>query len=168
MDSPIVNRVAESGLTTLDLGEIVPVWKIRPFDLAAFLHMGLVLKEKDFRQSMEDLDWESYRGSDVALFCSADAIVPHWAFMLVASRLQGVEARVHPGTVAETEKHLTLERISAIPVSDYTGKRVVVKGCGDRDIPDYAYSAVAFLLSPHVRSLMYGEPCSTVPVYKRK
>lgn len=168
MDSPIVNRVTESGLVTIDLEKVLPEWKVKPFDLASFLYMGLVLKEKDFREAVENHDWNAYRGAHVAVFCSADAIVPHWAYMLVVSRLSGLAESVYPGTVGETTKTMTLDFISRLRVAEYAGKRVVVKGCGDRSIPDYAYAAIAGVLTPHVKSLMYGEPCSTVPVFKRK
>ena len=168
MDSPIINRVAESGLVTIDLEKLLPTGRISPFDLAPFLFMGQVLREKDFREAMENQEWESYRDACVAVFCSADAIVPHWAYMLVAARLSGIAKEVYPGTPEEMLKHLLMRNIGMLSVTDYADKRVVVKGCGDTPIGEYAFFAVAALLTPHVRSLMYGEPCSTVPVFKRK
>ena len=168
MDPAIINRVSESGLLTLDMEKLLPATECTPFDLAPFLYMGLVLKEKEFRLSVDNHDWQQYGGLNVAVFCSADAIIPDWAQMLVVSRLMGIAAEVYPGTTDEMYKWLLLKAISELPVNEYTDKRVVVKGCGDRTIPSYAFAAVSARLIPHVKSLMYGEPCSTVPVYKRK
>lgn len=168
MDSPIINKVAESGLVTIDLEKFLPAGKVCTFDLAPFLLMGQVLREKDFREAMENHEWESYRDASVAVFCSADAIVPHWSYMLVAARLSGIAKEVYPGTLEQMQKHLLMQNIGGLPVADFADKRVVVKGCGDTPIGEYAFLAVASLLTPHVRSLMYGEPCSTVPVFKRR
>lgn len=168
MDSPIQNKVAESGLVTLDLEKLLPYPSPVPFDLAPFLHMGLILKEKEFREAVQIHDWDRYKNQNVAVFCSEDAIIPHWAYMLVGSRLTGIARAVFHGSVGDMDKHLLLSAIYGLPLDDFEDRRVVVKGCGDRQIGEYAFLAVAATLTPHVRSLMYGEPCSTVPVFKKK
>jgi hypothetical protein len=164
----IVNKVAESGIITLDLAPYLPGDNIASFDLKDFLYMEMILKEKDYRAALQTHDWQQYDGKHVAVYCSADAIVPVWAYMLAAAYLQPVTESVYFGTEAELFKYLLLSSISQIPVADYEDKRVVIKGCGDTPIPDAAYLAITAHLRPVVKSLMYGEPCSTVPVYKKR
>jgi hypothetical protein len=167
MQAPIVNRVEESGLITLDLGIFLPEQTPVSFDLADYLYMGLILREKDFREAMSGLDTDLYKGSLVAVHCSADAIIPPWAYMLVAARLAGTANEVYQGTPMEMEKYLVVRAIEAYDVSALQGQRVVVKGCGDRDTGVFAFLTLTARLVPNVRSLMYGEPCSTVPVFKQ-
>lgn len=170
MESTIVNKVAESGLITIDLEKFIPKQEIVAFDLTPFLFRGLILKEKDFRESMQSEDWSKYSGKAVAVFCSADAIIPAWAYMLVTVMLSGMGMAntVYAGTPEELEKNLFLENLKKIETAEFQNKRVVVKGCGDRQIGVFAYLEITRLLQPVVKTLMYGEPCSTVPVYKRK
>ena len=168
MDETIVNKVTNSGLVSLDLEMFLPVEPIQPFDLKDFLFMGMILKEKDFRESLKNLDLSQYQDKHVAVFCSADAIIPVWAYMLVSATLAPVAKSIYTGTVAETEKQLVIEKIRNLNVSEYAGQRIVVKGCGDREIGPYAYAEITRALRPSVKSIMYGEPCSTVPVYKSK
>lgn len=168
MESAIVNKVAESGLITLDLEKYIPQQEIVAFDLTPFLFRGLILKEKDFRDSMQSEDWSKYAGKAVAVFCSAEAIIPAWAYMLVSVMLSGIANTVFAGTPDEFEKSLFLENLKKIDTAEFQDKRVVVKGCGDKQIGVYAYLEITSLLQPVVKTLMYGEPCSTVPVYKRK
>jgi hypothetical protein len=168
MDGTIVNKVAESGLITLDLETFYPTEEILAFDLKDHLFMGLILKEKDFRAALANMDWESFRDKYITLFCSADAIIPLWAYMLVSSQLSGVARRIFSGSPEEARKQLFMERLKAIDSNDFADKRVVIKGCGDLEIDEYAYIEITNKLTPVVKSLMYGEPCSTVPVYKRK
>ncbi len=168
MDETIVNKVANSGLVSLDLESFLPAEEIRPFDLKDFLFMGMILKEKDFRESLKNLDIAVYQDKNVAVFCSADAIIPVWAYMLVSSTLLPVAKTIYTGTVAEAEKQLVIEKIRNLNASEYSGQRIVVKGCGDREIGPYAYAEITRKLLPQVKSIMYGEPCSTVPVYKSK
>ena len=168
MESAIINKVAESGLITLDLEKYIPQQEIVAFDLTPFLFRGLILKEKDFRDSMQSEDWSKYAGKAVAVFCSADAIIPAWAYMLVSVMLSGIANTVYAGTPEELEKSLLLENLKKIETAEFIDKRVVVKGCGDKQIGVYAYLEITSLLQPVVKTLMYGEPCSTVPVYKRK
>jgi hypothetical protein len=166
--SEIVNKVAESGLITLDLELFYPKEEILSFDLKDHLFMGLILKEKDFRASLQSLDWSVYQGKTVALFCAADAIIPLWAYMLVTSYLKPFAKRVLSGTPEEARKQLFIENIRSLDPTQFSGSRVVVKGCGDIQIGEYAFVEITSLLQPVVKSLMYGEPCSTVPVYKMK
>ena len=164
---PIVNKVAESGIITLDLAQYLPA-PVAVFDLKPFLYMEMILKEKDYRAALLAHDWQQYTGQHVAVLCSVDAIVPVWAYMLAASYLQPIAASVYYGTAEELSKTLLQQSINHIPLGEYEDKRVVIKGCGDTPIPDSAYLAVTAHLRPVVKSLMYGEPCSTVPIYKKK
>lgn len=164
----IKNKVAESGLITIDLEKYYPAQEPMLFDLKNFLFMEMLLKEKDFREALDQHDWDPYRQRDVGVFCSTDAIVPLWAYMLVASKLSGIAHSVMAGNKEEAFRKTFISNINAINAQEFEGKRVVVKGCGDKEIPDYAYLEISNKLLPLVKSLMYGEPCSTVPVYKRK
>ncbi|MGL6266337.1 MAG: DUF2480 family protein [Chitinophagaceae bacterium] len=168
MEESILNKVSESGIITLDPEQYFPTEEIVSFDLTPFLFRGLILKEKEFRESMLSLNWSNYFGKTVAVFCSSDAIIPAWAHMLVASKLSGIAHTVYAGTKDELEKKLFLQNLEQIKPADYIDKRVVVKGCGDKQTGAYAYLEITRKLIPVVKSLMYGEPCSTVPVYKKK
>jgi hypothetical protein len=164
----IVNKVAESGIITLDLSPyIAKPAELAAFDLKPFLFREMILREKDYRAALQAFDFSTFAGKHVAVFCSVDAIIPVWAYMLAASYLQPVAASVFFGTEAELVKHLSLQRLAAIDPAEYTDKRVVIKGCGEEAIPEAAYLAITARLRPVVRSLMYGEPCSTVPIYKK-
>lgn len=164
----IVNKVAESGIITLDLAPYITEGNVVGFDLKPFLFREMILKEKDYRASLQTHDWQQYAGKDVALFCSVDAIVPVWGYMLATSYLEQVAASVYFGTEEELKNVLLHKRINEIPQDEYADKRVVIKGCGDTPIPDAAYIAITAHLRPVVKSLMYGEPCSTVPIYKKR
>jgi Protein of unknown function (DUF2480) len=168
MSEPFVNKVAESGLITLDLETWYPKEETAVFDMKEHLFMGMILKEKDFREALKNLDWSAYSNKNVALTCSADAIIPVWAWMLVATYLQPVAKEIVMGDEKELHKHLFLKNISTINVNDYTDQRVVIKGCGETPIADYVYMEITKLLRPVAKSIMYGEPCSTVPVFKKK
>jgi len=164
----IVNKVAESGIITLDLAPFVSTDDIAVFDLKPFLFREMILKEKDYRTALPEHDWAQYVGKHVAVMCSVDAIVPVWAYMLAVSYLQPVATSVYFGTAEELGKILIQQRIQAIDLAEYADKRVVIKGCGDTPIPEIAYLAITQQLRPVVKSLMYGEPCSTVPIYKKQ
>ncbi len=168
MNDVITNKVAGSGLISLDLADFFPTGEILAFDLKDHLFMGLILKEKDFRDSLKTLDWSAYADKYVAVNCTADAIIPVWAYMLVATYLQPISKDVYVGSADEMRKHLFLKKLSAINVADFENQRVVVKGCGEIEIGPFAYAEITKLLLPHVKSIMYGEPCSTVPVFKKK
>jgi hypothetical protein len=168
MAEPFVNKVAESGLITLNLEDYLPQGETAVFDLKDHLFMGMILKEKDFREAMKTFNWEVYQGKNVALTCSVDAIVPVWAWMLVASYLQPVAREVVMGDETELHKRLFLKNINALDMGGFTEKRVVIKGCGETPIPDFIYMEITKLLRPFAKSIMYGEPCSTVPVFKKR
>jgi hypothetical protein len=167
MADGIVNKVAESGLISLDLEQWYPKQPIVLFDIKDHLFMGMIVKEKEFRESLKQTDWSVYKDKAVAVTCSVDAIIPVWAYMLVASYLQPVCTALYNGTEQEFLKHLFLRNIEAADLSPYYDQRVIVKGCGDTPIGEFAYMAISQRLLPVVKTLMYGEPCSTVPVYKK-
>jgi Protein of unknown function (DUF2480) len=167
MEEIFVNKVAESGIITLDLEAFYPKEETAVFDMKDHLFMGLILKEKDFRETMKGLDLEPYKGKNIALTCSADAVIPVWAYMLVVSYLQPVAREIIFGDVDFLHKTLFLKNISQINTADYEDKRVVIKGCGELPISEAAYVAITGLLRPVAKSIMYGEPCSTVPIYKK-
>jgi hypothetical protein len=168
MEATIVNKVAQSGIITLDLAPYLPEdTDIAVFDLKPFLFREMILREKDYRAALPEYDWTPFQGKHVAIVCSADAIIPLWAYMLAVTYLQPVAASVYSGTAEALKTQLITTGIQSIPAEEYRDKRVVIKGCGDRVIPESAYIAVTARLRPVVKSLMYGEPCSTVPVYKQ-
>ncbi len=168
MSEPFINKVAESGLITLDLEKWYPRGETAVFDMKDYLFMGMILKEKDFREALKQMDWSVYEGKNVAVTCSADAVIPVWAYMLVAAYLQPVAKEIVMGDEKELHKALFLKNLSSINLEEYTDKRIVIKGCGETPIADYVYMEITKLLRPVVKSIMYGEPCSTVPVYKKK
>lgn len=165
---PIVNKVAGSGIISLDLETFFSKEKIMVFDLKDYLFMGLILKEKEFRAALLTTDWEKYKDSFVAVTCSADAIIPMWANMLVAVYLTPLVKDVYFGTEADVKEKLLLNALDTIKGVDYTDQRVVVKGCGEEPVPASAYVKITRILRPFAKSIMYGEPCSTVPLYKKK
>jgi hypothetical protein len=168
MSEPFVNKVAESGIITLDPVDYFPKGDSAIFDLKDFLFMGMILKEKDYREALKNTDWTKYHNKNVALTCSADAIIPVWAYMLAASYLQPVAKEIVMGDEKELQKALFLQNISRIDINVFADKRVVIKGCGETPIPDYVYMELTKVLRPAVKSIMYGEPCSTVPVFKKR
>lgn len=168
MSDPFINKVAESGLISVDLETWYPKGETAVFDMKDYLFMGLILKEKDFRETLKNIDWSVYNNKNIALTCSADAIIPVWAWMLVATYLQPIANEIVLGDEKELHKKLFLKNLSSINVNEYADKRVVIKGCGETPIGDFVYMEITKLLRPVARSIMYGEPCSTVPVFKKK
>ena len=168
MEDSIVNRVANSGLLTIDLEQFLPSAEIVTFDLKNYLFKGLILKEKDFREALRSLDWEMFRDKHVAVTCSTDAIIPLWAYMLVASYLQPIAKDNYAGTADEMQKSILLQNIADINAESYKDQRVIVKGCGEQEIDRTAYLEITKRLRPFVKSLMYGEACSNVPIFKNK
>lgn len=167
MPEIMINKVAESGIITIDLEQYYPKEEFVLFDVKDFLFMGLILKEKEFRQSLKDLELEPYTNRLVAITCSADAIIPMWAYMLVASLLQPIAKDVVFGSIQEAKKKTIIKNLQKIKKEEFTDKRVVIKGCGEHPIPEEAYLEVTKILRPVAKSIMYGEPCSTVPVFKQ-
>ncbi len=162
-----VNKVAESGIITLNLEDHYPKNEVMVFDMKDHLFMGLILKEKDFREALKNLDVAVYDNKIVALTCSADAVIPMWAYMLVAALLQPVAKEIVFGTEKEVKEQILLHNIEAINAQDLQDARVVIKGCGELPIGESAYVAITKKLRPVAKSIMYGEPCSTVPVFKK-
>lgn len=165
-DKPLVNRVAQSGIITLNLEEYYPKGEIITFDLKAYLFRELILREKDFREALKNIDWSSYEGKHLAVFCSTDAIIPMWAYQLVAIYATPFAASIFQGTTDEFLRHYYYKTLATLNPSDFEGKRIVIKGCSNKPVPAAAYMELASRLQPVARSIMYGEPCSTVPLYK--
>ncbi|BDD00204.1 DUF2480 family protein [Persicobacter psychrovividus] len=163
----IINRVESSGLLQIDLEEFRPAGERVAIDIADQLFQGLVLREKDFRTYIKETDWSTFQDKHVALFCSADAIIPNWAFMLLASKLQAVATTVEFGDLEQLETALYKKALAHIDYSKFQDERVVIKGCSDEAVPTSAYVLLTNRLTPYVKSIMFGEPCSTVPVYKK-
>ena len=163
----IINRVAQSALVTLDLAEYHTQGERVTLDIKGWLFQEMILREKDFRMTIKDHDWSQYSGKHVAVYCSVDAIIPAWAFMLISSRLVPYAETIVQGDLMELENTLFYSKLINMDVEPYKDQKVVIKGCGDLYIPNSAYMLITQKLSPVVASLMYGEPCSTVPVFKR-
>ena len=168
MSDTIVNKVALSPLLSLDLEQYYPKDEIIVFDLKPHLFMELILKEKEFRAALQNHDWDQYRDKIIAVTCSADAIIPVWAYMLVASYLQPVAKDVVFGDDKTALQQQFLKNIDAIDTNEFADKRVVIKGCGDVPIGEFAYMEITKKLRPVAKSIMYGEPCSTVPIFKNR
>ncbi|MFN3874307.1 MAG: DUF2480 family protein [Flavobacteriales bacterium] len=165
-ERPIPNKVAASGIITLDLEELYPAGERVVFDLKPLLWQGIALREDDLRAFCKVHDWAKYQGKLVSVHCSADAIVPAWAFMLVATRLQPFAAFVTEGDADRLERAIFTRLVERLDAAPYRGARVVVKGCSKLPVPPNAYVELSAKLLPVVKSLMFGEPCSTVPLYK--
>ncbi|MEJ7738896.1 MAG: DUF2480 family protein [Chitinophagaceae bacterium] len=168
MSEVIINKVADSSLMEVDLEHYYPAGGVSVFDLKDYLFMGLILKEKDFREALKNQDFAVYQDKYVAVTCTADAIVPVWAYMLVVSNLQPYAKDVVFGDEQFLHKTVFLKNLAAINMESYMDKRVVVKGCGDLPIGEFAYLEITKLLRPVAKSIMYGEPCSTVPIFKKQ
>jgi len=164
----IVNKVASSGLITFNLEDYFHKGERLVYDIKDNLFHGLILKEQDFRAFIKEHDWQQYSGKNVAITCSADAIVPTWAYMLLANRMKPYANEVVFGDLETLEAILYTKALASVDISKFAGERVVIKGCADLEVPVSAYVEITALLTPVVKSIMYGEPCSTVPIYKRK
>lgn len=164
----IKNKVKGSGLIQLDLADFKPKEEIIGIDLSNQLWQGLVLKEKDFRNWIKTENWEQYGNKAVFIYCSEDAIIPTWAYMLVASSINEIASYIAVGSKAELEQQLILRNIKQLNLEELKNGKVIVKGCSDISVPEFAMVSLLNHIQPVVSSIMYGEPCSTVPVYKRK
>ena len=164
----IQNKVAESELVTLDLKLFLPKDQPEVFDLKDFLYKDLILKEKDYREALKNKNWEVYKEKNVLVFCSVDVIIPLWAYMLVVVYLEPVAKEVFLKNEDTWKETMILRGIDSIKTEEFHNKRVVIKGCGEEPVPTSAFFYITKKLLPFVKSLMYGEPCSTVPVFKKK
>ena len=167
MSEVFVNKVSDSGIVTLNLESYYPKEETLVFDMKDYLFMGLILKEKEFRQALKSLDISVYKDKIAAITCTADAVIPMWAYMLAASALQPVVKEIVFGTEETAKKNLLLKNIGTINVDEFTDKRIVIKGCGEVPVSEEAYIEITKRLRPVAKSIMYGEPCSTVPVFKK-
>lgn len=163
----IVNRVSQSSLKTFDLEDLYQPGDRVVWDMAPHLFQGLVLREREFRAIIAENDWKQYQGQNVAILCSTDAIVPTWAYMLVAISLQPFAENLVFGNLQDLESYLFQKRLMAVNLAEFKDAKVVVKGCSKVPVPVSAYVEITRLLKPIAASLMFGEPCSTVPLFKR-
>ena len=168
MSDEIVNKVANSGLVNFDLEAYYPKGQRQLIDLKDWLFRGLILKEKDFRQAVKDYDWAQHQDQYVAIDCSADAIVPVWSYMLISNAISPYAKKVVKGNLENLESLIFHELINNLDFNPFKNQRVIVKGCSSLPIPESAYVAITNKLSPVVKSIMYGEACSSVPIYKKK
>jgi hypothetical protein len=166
--SEIINRVAQSNLVTLDLEEYYPEGTRLQIDIKDWLFEGLILKEKEFRNQIALHNWEQYNDAYVALYCSTEAIIPGWAYMLVSTKLQPYANKVVLGSLEDLETTIFHSIIENLEVSDFKDKPVIIKGCSNKPIPPNAYLWATIKLQPVAKSIMYGEACSSVPLFKRK
>ena len=166
-DTPLVNRVAKSGLITLNLEDFYPDNPITVFDIKDYLFKEMILKEKDFRKALKEHDWSQYSGKDLLVYCSTDAIVPVWAYMLIVRYAEPHASNIFQFTPEEYYTHMFYRALEDFDASAYEDALIVVKGCGDKTVPPGAYMELTRKLQPYAKSIMYGEPCSTVPIYKK-
>ncbi|WP_339711226.1 DUF2480 family protein [uncultured Kriegella sp.] len=168
MSEEIINRVAQSKLLTFDLEDYYPQGKRMLLDIKDWLHEGFILREKEFRNHVSNHDWSQYTDAFVALHCSTDAIVPGWAYMLVATKLQPFAKKIVQGNLEQMETILYQTIIENIDVSEFKDKSVIIKGCSHKPVPPNAYLSITTRLVGVAKSIMYGEACSSVPLFKRK
>jgi len=166
-NKPLVNRVAASGLITINLEDFFPTKEVVVFDIKDYLYMELMLKEKDFRTALKAHDWEQYSDKHLLVYCSTDAIVPVWAFMLVTAYATPHALSVFNGDEASFYQQAFNTALAGFKAEQYEGQRIVIKGCSNKPVPVSAYVELTRQLQPYAQSIMYGEPCSTVPIFKR-
>lgn len=168
MSGEIINRVANSKLVTLDLEDHYPEGDRLSLDIEEWLYQGMILKEKDFRSFVDSHDWQQYNGKFVAVMCSADAIIPSWAYLLISVSLSPYARKFVVGDLELLENMIFQDIINAIDINQFEGIPVIIKGCSDKQIPESAYALLTKRLLPKVSSLMFGEACSSVPLFKKK
>ncbi|MDF0714681.1 DUF2480 family protein [Muricauda sp. 334s03] len=168
MEDEIINRVAQSKLMTFDLEDYYPKGERKVLDIKDWLYEGFILREKEFRAYVDEHDWSTYQDAYVALQCSSDAIVPGWAFMLIASKLQPYAKKVVQGNLDNLETALYQTILEQLNVTDFTDKPVIIKGCSNKPVPENAYIMAVAKIQQVAKSVMYGEACSSVPIFKRK
>ncbi|MBK7872600.1 MAG: DUF2480 family protein [Saprospiraceae bacterium] len=167
MEEQLINRVAESGLITLNLEDFFPKGEVVIFDLKDYLFMELILKEKDFREALKVHDWSQYQDKILLVHCSTDAIIPVWAYMLVTAYATPYAKDIFQGDAETYYKTAFAKALTDLDTAQYEQKRIVIKGCSNKPVPPAAYVELTRKLQPYVQSIMYGEPCSTVPIFKR-
>lgn len=168
MEEEIINRVANSVLQVFDLEDYYPEGERMGVDISGWLWEGFVLREKEFRDALKNHDWEQYNGKYIALYCSTDAIVPAWAYMLITTYLQPVAKKIVQGKVEEINIQLYQDIINSLDVTEYEGKPVIIKGCSRKPVPQEAYVMATQKLMPVAKSIMFGEACSSVPLFKKR
>ena len=166
-EQPLVNRIANSGLITLNLEDHYPSNHISTLDIKQFLFKELLLKEKDFRKAVKGIDWSEYQDHILLVYCSSDAIIPVWAYMLISTAAAPYAKEIYQGNQESYLRDHYEKVLRAKDYAEFEQKRIVVKGCSNKPVPSSAYSTLASLLQPFAQSIMYGEPCSTVPIFKR-
>ena len=166
-DKPLINRVANSGIITINLEEFFPKEEVMVFDLKGFLFQEMILKEKDFRAALKEHNWSQYQDRAITIFCSVDAIIPTWAYMLVSSYLHGIAKEIFQGSAEQYYTFYYKQVLNKIDYSQYQDKRIVIKGCRDKPVPTIAYMEITSKIKAYAKSIMYGEPCSTVPIFKK-
>jgi len=168
MAEEIINRVAKSPLVTIDLEDFYPEGKRVVFDISDWLYQGLILKEKDFRESVEQHDFSQYKDNYIALTCKTDAIIPSWAYLLITTKLASFAKKIVVGNLELLETVIFQEIILNLDISNYKDKPIIIKGCSSKPIPQTASTLLVEKLTPTAKSILFGEACSTVPLYKRK
>ncbi|WP_299394464.1 DUF2480 family protein [uncultured Gelidibacter sp.] len=168
MENEIINRVANSKLVVVDLEDYYPKGPRTVLDIKDWLFQELVLREKDFREHVKQHDWEQYQGHYVALTCSSDAIIPGWAYMLITMNLEPYAKSIVIGDLEQLETSIYQEIIQNLDTSAFVDQPLIIKGCSNKPVPTNAYIMLSQKLKPLARSIMYGEACSSVPLYKRK
>ncbi|MDD7884645.1 DUF2480 family protein [Flavivirga sp. 57AJ16] len=168
MKDEIINRVANSKLITVDLEDYYPEGPRVLFDIKDWLFEGFVLREKDFRRQVSDFNWSQYQGFYVALTCSSDAIIPGWAYMLLSMHLEPFAKKIIVGDLETLEASIYQDILNQLDITEFKDKPIIIKGCSKKPVPQNAYIMLANKLKPHAKSIMYGEACSSVPLYKNK
>lgn len=168
MDTELINRVAQSKIVTINLEDFYPHTPIAHFDLKDFLFQGLILKEKDFRTDLKNLDWSKFMGTHTIIYCSTDAIIPVWAYMLVSTYLKNTAKTIFIGSEDEFINFHYMSKIEQMDMSQYADLPIVIKGCSSKPVPPSAYAQLTYRLVDIAKSVMYGEPCSTVPIFKKR
>lgn len=168
MEELIENKVDKSGLITISLDKFYVEGERILIDLKDLLFEGLILREKDIREFIKNENWEKYQNKFVAIYCSADAIIPMWSYMLIASALEPFAKKIVFGNLKDLEAQLLINEIEKLEIEKYKNERVIIKGCGKISTPEAAFVAITTKLRPVVKSLMFGEACSTVPIYKSR
>lgn len=167
-ERPLVNRVAKSGIITINLEDYYPQGEILVFDIKDYLFRGLILREKDFRAVIAEHNWEQYQDKNLAIHCSTDAIVPIWAYQLVTISAAPYAKNIAHGTISDFVTTHYYQVLPTLDFNEYKDQRIVIKGCSNKPVPIAAYTELARLLTPVAKKIMYGEPCSMVPLYKKK